>query len=466
MLKRQLEVGSSEAGEPRSVKLEGLVHLLFIMVFALSLTAVTPALARDIPIRVVPSGDTSGATDRFNILSAVEQAKALAPGQKKVWLDAGVFYLDGPLDLVNAPVSLEGRGVGATILTNAPGAVFGADLYGGFIRFSLDAPWDFAQVCQIAVMDLTIETSGLSGHRDGEFDVPLTGIEVLRASNSDPTVQARYHATFRGLEFKAQLGANFVTGSSMWYGIWVGENNRWVFDLAPIEIDVEISKSVFTDVASPIEIDVIENSNVLITDNKVQVAPGTPALQFFDASNSRTEVTKNVFDGGVNVAASNGTGAVFLGLPEPEPSTWWIAENYIRTVGDYPIDIRDWLMCRRGVPTMNVGIWNNDLVSVDAPRFWAGGIFSRFVDDMLIAFNRISGNAAVEGAFPIGVRGSKRNLIFQNDASGFVAHPDTPQDIWFYNGAAENVVFKSGTVLDDSDDPSTPEYDGLNYIVK
>jgi len=89
-----------------------------IVSFFMAMAFTTTAFAQT-TFYVTPSGDTSGAEDRANILQAVEDAKAAGPGNV-VELAAGTFYIGGTTFVDDFYGTFTGAGMDVTVLEAIP----------------------------------------------------------------------------------------------------------------------------------------------------------------------------------------------------------------------------------------------------------------------------------------------------------------------------------------------------------
>jgi len=445
--------------------------------FALVVLAALPMTVTAGPIHLEASGDVSGVTDRANIQAAIEEAKLQGPGTQ-IMLGKGTFYLDNTLEFRNAPVTLRGQGIGKTVIMNAPGVVFGEGPYSNLLWFSVDTAWDSSNTCDIEVSHLSIKAVGPSGHELNGCDAWFNGIVVTGKPAGSADSSARYAARFHQLEVTGEPGGNYCALSNMFFGLDVYNEVFYEFTL---EVDAEISNSRFAGAAGGIRQRATVDSDVRIVNNAISAGIWT-AIQLYDASNSAFEVKGNTIEGWNMIW--NGWA---WGVPEigeiPQLSTYRIANNSVSVSNEFPMDIRDLASHNSGIPgsasTMHVSLEHNTLHAQDNAWPIAGAILLLAVDDSRITDNTITGNTLAAGPQPghVGIGNpvvvtGDGNIIGRNDSSGFVKHPDSPYDVLLWNdarthvdGVAEdNFVFASGPVLDETDDPATPEYDGLNTI--
>lgn len=446
--------------------------------FAFVILAMLPTMVTAGPIHLDASGDVSGVTDRTSIQAAIEEAKMQGPGTQ-IMLGKGVFYLDRTLEFKNAPVTLRGQGIGNTVITNAPGVIFGDEPGSPFIWFYLDSTWDAAETCDVEVSHLSLRAVGPTGHTYNGYDAWLDGIRVTGKPAGSPDESATYNARFHQLEVAGEPGEDYWWFSNVRSGLDM-YHESWEFAL---EVDSEVSNSRFEGTAIGISQFTVVNSDVRIINSSISTEYWN-AIDFYDASNSTFEIMGNHIAGYGRVLIYNGWAWGVAEIGEiPQLSTYLISNNSIESIGTFPLDIRDLASHNSGIPgsasTMHVTLTRNTVLAQDVAQRITGAILLLAVDDSRITDNTITGNTVAPGpqsghvgiGNPLVVTGD-RNIVGRNDSSGFAKHPDSPYDVLLWNdartfvdGVAEgNLVFSSGPVLDETDDPATPEYDGLNTI--
>jgi len=144
-------------------------------------------------------------------------------------------------------------------------------------------------------------------------------------------------------------------------------------------------------------------------------------------------------------------------------STIVIAHNDMHGVGR-GVDVRDYPMAWGVGASVDAVIAHNKIDLDGTGPWWGGAVYSRFVTYGVIENNVITGHVLVSA---INIRGEGNWLIgnnVQNVTSEFGEPP-----IYLWDTAINNLVVGSGNlaanVADDTDDPSTREYDGANILV-
>ena len=421
---------------------------------------------------VSPSGDVSGVTDWINLNVAFEEANALTgsgPGTT-IKLASGTFYINKPLLVSNFSGKLKGAGrvmdVGpsGTTITNAPGVLFQLGDFGDnqipafptFITFYLDNNWDPNETADIEVSDLTTHWSGATEPWALEFDVNV--IEGLLSffwvpgrltGTLDPSELSLVNTTWHNLEMTADgliLPEDAINIFNLVSELLPDTNRDGIKasafdDIKPIKGNQEISNVYIENIRFPIFMTGIDDSEVLVNDvivNNPDIVPGCCqiAVILCDSSNTAFTVT--------NLETTNARGVAF---PQGHwrdsqitVSTYLLSHSTIQWQESFSaITLNDNVNSMTGIPTIKAKLEQNTLIGTAfAP------IFSRFVDDLIVSKNIVSGS----GSFAILVSGGKDGVLHDNQVSGF--NP-TVADILLSSTTSGFIVFgndSADTVLD------------------
>ncbi len=435
-------------------------------------------------VTVLPSGDTSGVTDWVNLNAAFEEANALTgfgPGTT-VKLGPGIFYIDKPLLVSNFSGKLKGAGrvmdVGpsGTTITNAPGVLFPLGnffdnqipAFPTFFTFYLDNNWDPNETADIEVSDLTTHWSGATELWALEFDVNV--IEGLLSffwvpgrltGTLDPSELSLVNTTWHNLEMTADgliLPEDAINIFNLVTDLLRDANRDGIQangfdDIKPIQGNQEISDVYIENIRFPIFMTGIDDSEVLVNGvivNNPDIVPGCCqiAVIFCDSSNTAFTVT--------HLETTNARGVAFpqghwRDISQITASTYLLSHSTIQREGGFSkIALNDNVNSMTGIPTIKAKLEQNTLIGTAfAP------IFSRFVDDLIVSKNIISGS----GSRAIWVVGGKEGVIHDNQVSdfnssfadihllstsGFIVFGNDPTDTVIDAGANNTIINANG----------------------
>jgi hypothetical protein len=227
---------------------------------------------------------------------------------------------------------------------------------------------------------------------------------------------------------------------------------------------IDLSKSVVRIGGSPAE-------NVTVTTQR----SGVTAAILLDISDSRVFVS--------HLETTNSPGAyVAQGFYRaPEQSVFSFVHNTIRMApGDCGgwggLELADYAAQFWGTaPTLQAAVSNNKIVVSDPLFGLINGIWAFGVSDASITNNVITG----EGSAAILMELGSRSKLLANQVNRFTSHPYSFSCDWLdWMGPRAPITLvdtseltvvlgnsSAGVLLDDSDDPSTPAYDGRNFVV-
>ncbi len=436
---------------------------------------------------IAPSGDLTGETDWNNIMNAFQQAMAAGPGHTVI-LKSGRFYIDKPVMVSGFNGTFAGAGKNATIIepTRGPndegfGTVYidawdnlgfpGSKQYGTPLLYFPD-PEGY-----VRISDMTLQVTALNiaqdwGVYDGNGNLVIgpdndimegitiflgsdcnTSIERVKLVGIPRSVPNDYHYASPEVGFR-------VAGRMEWEGympasaVWPGGTHV----LKGCEFSTVGTASYLT--AG------LGYANILVGGGrfeKNQFADGYMGVCPWGLNGCNVIIRYNEFDNmhWENICLSNTP----YDAPHGALSRILITHNNLSNVSDDVSGIfleDDWEAFEGESRTLKIMVMNNQIqLASNTPDYGGIGIFSIGLRDAMLANNTMTGSGYA-GIYSIFTEESKFAL---NDVQNVQA-ANAP----IYLGYETNNCIVIGTdlntsVMDWSDDPATPQYDGNNTLI-
>ncbi len=430
---------------------------------------------------VNPSGDLTGETDWNNIMNAFQQAMAAGPG-RVVKLKSGHFYIDKPVMVSGFNGTFTGAGKNATVIEPARGSndqgfgiVYidawdnlnfpGSKQYGTPLLYFPD-PEGY-----VRISDMTLQVTALNITQDwGVYDdngnlvigpdndimegitIFMGGdcnssIERIKLSGIPRYVPGDYHLASPEVGIRIGGRKNWATGTCMWPG--------GTHVLRDCEINTVGTASYLTHT--------LKNANVLVGGSgfkKNRFVNGYMGICPWGLNGCNVIISHNDLDG------MQWEGIYLSSAPYEAPhgalSQVFIAHNNISVTGDYGdgiLLVDEWEAFYDQDYTLKITAANNQIqLSANETQ---SGIFSYGLRDAMIAKNNMAGRGYT-GIYAYYTEEAKFALNDVQNVEAYIAQ------IYLGTGTNNSTVIGtdlSTTVIDKSDDPSTPEYDGNNTLI-
>ncbi|MHC5115052.1 MAG: hypothetical protein ACYTGP_11570 [Planctomycetota bacterium] len=434
------------------------------LALVISLLAAAPASAK--VVNIEPSNDMTGQTDYEVLQAAFLDA---TPGTK-IRLEAGTYYLNHVLFADDFRGVFEGAGKGDTIITSV-GVLDAWPAGEGFpwlIPPSLDHPWpslisfvDGRFTVRDMTFRITEEIPMVFEMFGSQFELMAGVIYILGNDPSYPVsstitrvgfegapgtyggynvVQAVYHNGLIGdllVERGFPLtGKHYVTQCS--FETFFAGNA--VYYLAE-DATLKVQGNTFTDVVAGLEV-IDTNGRITFMDNAVSAHPSAWG------------------DDGAGVLVLQGLYTLLDGAPPVAPLDLSVRNNQFYVDGAVAaLDLEDWQFAFVGTaPSLFVDVRQNEIHADSS--LW--GLYTFGLTDPREIQNTFDG-LVTEAGLNIELTSEGRFMhndvqFLQADMERCVLQADTFDNLVMCPDAFEDV-------LDLTDDPMTPEYDGLNRIV-
>jgi hypothetical protein len=470
-------------------KMRKYVICVFAVVFALSLSLPMDVAACEhrhskkfvVYPSDLPDPFEKALEDTANIQEAFEAAVAAGP-RSTVQLASGTFYLSSPIVVANFDGYFKGAGQEETIVQTLdeeyifPLLPPPLEPWPTVFTFYQDETWPDDRPSTIKVSDMSINVKGKSewiSHGNlvesmGVFDIrgKITGVEDFQVSY--------VNAFFERITIEGETDITTSGGFNVHTSIYIsGESIYEIIDgglywkyIKPMTGTYTVKDCSFKKVSQAISSWTLTDSTERVTRNSFDdVGFG---IGNTDLSNTFLEISHNDLRnvhgfGVVTFQASQAVVGIDFGpIPElmPEPSTVLIRHNTIHCI-EYSdgVGLLDFATLIGEDKRLNAYIFHNEIF-LDY-TLWGG--IGGFAQDVVVMFNRIHGTG-LAGIYT-GIYGEKVSgwIIVGNDLddlNAFVA------PIWLGPFTSDCfVVARCGQILDMTDDPLTPEYDGNNIIL-
>jgi hypothetical protein len=438
-----------------------------IIVSTIALVAVARAGAMDV-VTIPPSNEAATMTDYENLQTALSDA---APGTV-IQLEAGTYYVNYPIAVDNFRGILRGAGKDQTIITTTlvlP-AWNNGDSPPWLNAPSADNPWPGLLAFvdgNFTLSDMTFQITAPVPCSFFGFDA-LAAIVFVLGGDADGSMGSTIKRVgFEGAFFEDSetsfAGYNIIQG--IYHEGLIGEaGGAWGFPLRGVH---RVSSCSFETMYVGNSIyNLAEDASLTVTRNTISDV--TEGLELYDTSGrivfSHNDVSVHQSawgDDGAGVLFLQGAFAVWDELPPLPPASLTVGRNEINagdTLGG--LDIEDWQYAFLDAPpSVDLFAWGNQITCDGA---WSG-IYTYALNDLRAIVNSIQGSVLYEG---IGLYLTAEGLFLLNDVQDveagiapFLLAADTYDNLVIAVNAWEDV-------LDETDDPNTPEYDGANTIIE
>jgi hypothetical protein len=438
----------------------------WLAVAAIALVATAPAMAKR-PVVIPPSGDLTGQMDYENIQAALLEATP----NTVIELQMGTYYLNHVVFADNFRGTFKGAGKDVTIITSV--GVLEAWNSGDDPPWlnppSLDNPWPalFSFVDgNFTLRDMTFQITEyvpMIVSFLGETYEIMGGVIYILGGEADTPA----HTQIRNVGFEGAAGtfAGYNVVQAIYHNGLVGELTylQRGFPLTGTHIVSDCTFDTFYAGNSVYYLD--ESARLLARDNTfTDVVEGLEVIDSggrIDFWNNHVEVHQSEFGGdGFGVIVLQGLYTFFEELPPAPQMILDIRDNtFLVEDGFAALDIEDWQFAFLDLPqTLFLTAQQNEMELISTTF----GIYTYALTQPQVIRNELVGDV-IEDGMCVELTSMGRfvlNGMSQLEA-GFV--PCLLDEDTFGNRVIAVDAFND--VLDMTDDPLTPEYDGLNFII-
>lgn len=442
----------------------------WLLILALSSLALSPMAAFAATVRLAPSGDSGGATDAARLQAAVETD---AP-RVEIRLAAGTYYLNRSILLERFRGSIRGAGMDKTRIRLAAEIPVTRSCPFSNAGPSKADPWPF--LFSIVDGDATLSDMSMDIMPRVPARVYLSDCDAPGGPKALPALAA-FVGVFSSDSNPAQRSTlerlRLVGGEGDFHGHNVVQmtNHEGIignppgslhdYPAIPVNGRHRIVESVFENsVVGNSVLNMASGARVVFDGNRIRnVREGFEAIDSGCLIVFRNNRLTQVHD--LGVLAEDGYFHAKAGLRLNLPTRLVIQDNAFQLQdASAAVSLKDWGSIKADRPLLKASVTRNTFMLANT----AFGVLAWGLQRPEISWNHLRGTVARDG-IALGTRAKSAHCVLVgNDLGGLSAEGTGIRLGRFSSGCRVAMPEALAGILDETDDPDTPEYDGRNTI--